>query len=53
MPILPSEYGDKEINELGGESILLLTKTANEMGITYVEKMSSHSVKQMKKNTVC
>ena len=53
MPILPSEYGDKEINELRGESVLLLTKTANEMGITYVEKMSSHSVKQMKKNTVC
>ena len=53
MPILPSEYGDKEINELRGESVLLLTKTANEIGITDVEKMSPHSVKQMKKNTVC
>ena len=53
MPILPSEYGDKEINELRGESVLLLTKTANKMGITDVENMSPHSVKQMKKDTVC
>ena len=40
MTIPSSEYGDKEINELGGESVLIHTKAANEMEITDVEKMS-------------
>ena len=40
MTIPPSEYGEKEINELRGEPVVLLTKAANEMGITDVENKS-------------
>ena len=53
MTIQPSEYGKKEIKELSGESVLLLTKAANEMGIINVGDMSPHSVKAMKKNKLC
>ena len=53
MTIPPSEYGEKEINMLRGDSVELLSKAMNEMEITAIGQLSPWRVKQMNKDTVC
>jgi hypothetical protein len=48
MPKQPAEYGKKEIKELCEDSVQLLSK---EMGLTGMTDMSTHRVKQMKKDS--